>query len=660
MMRLRLPPPSAPTVVTLGATNVSTSSATLNGTVNPGRLSTTVRFQYGTSTSYGSTITAAQSPVTGSVNVSVSAGLTGLSPNTLYHYRVVATNSAGTRNGADQTFKPGSDDVTGPAITNLAAASPNVGDNITVTATITDPQGLAAVDLHYARGGSASYSQVNMLSLGANTHSGTIPGSAVTATGVACFITAEDNLGNVSRSDTASIQVGFPSGTLTTSIPGGAFRDGFPKDKWRLISIPGNIADTTVNSIIRAELNSTPSDETWKIFRFTGPEPDDYVAASSFISGESYFLKQVVEEAVHFTLGAGRSVDLTGFTWTIPSHRWHFISSPYPFPVTVAADQGTFIGPYTYGEFGAEGQEGWSMAQVQTTFQPWGGYIIYNNTYQPQALEIKPPGLAKAILPKGTDKPIDGWLLHLTAEGAHYFDAGNTVGRIQGAAEGLDDHDHPEPPYLDGYVSLAMERPDWSPNAGLSRFTSDVRTLDETNGVWDLDLRTRRESGPVAITYEIQGEVPPGSQVVLLDLVRRRAYDLTAGELPEAITNYSEQLPRRLKVIAGTPDYVQATIEEALAQLPEEFALSQNYPNPFNPSTTIEYALPKPARVSLRVYNLLGREIAVLVNDWQDMGYYEIVWQGRDRAGRSVASGVYFAVLQADGHMLTRKMLLLR
>jgi hypothetical protein len=182
----------------------------------------------------------------------------------------------------------------------------------------------------------------------------------------------------------------------------------------------------------------------------------------------------------------------------------------------------------------------------------------------------------------------------------------------------------------------------------------------ETNGLWDLDLRTKGEAGPIIITYNIQGEVPSGSQVVLLDLVQRRACDLTAGEPPEAITNYSENLPYRLKVITGTPDYVQGAIEEALAQLPEEFTLSQNYPNPFNPSTTIEYALPLPARVSLRVYNLLGREIAVLVNDWQDMGYYEIVWQGRDRAGRSVASGVYFAVLQADGHLLTRKMLLLK
>ena len=552
-------------------------------------------------------------------------------------------------------------DITGPSITNISTTSnPSIGNNITVTANITDPQGLAAVDLHYARGGASAFTRTSMSFQGSDTELGAIPGSAVTEKGVAYFISAEDEAGNVSRSDTASIQVSFPSGTFTTSMSGGAFRTGFPKNQWRLISIPGDIDTRSVSSIIRAGLGSDASDETWNIFRYTGPGNDDYATASSFASGESYFLKQVVEESVHFTLGAGRSVDLTGWSLTLPARKWRFIAAPYPFAVSVAADQGTFKGPYAYGAFGSGGQEGWSTAQVQTTFQPWGGYIVYNNTDETQTLELKPAGLAKALLAKGTEELVDGWLLHLTAEGKRYFDAGNVIGRIEGASDDRDEFDSPEPPYLEGYISLALDRPDWSPNAGMSLFTSDVRALDETNGLWDLDLRTRGEAGPITITYNIQGEAPPGSQVVLLDLVQRRACDITAGEPPEAITNYSEQLPYRLKVIAGAPDYVRGAIEEALAQLPEEFALSQNYPNPFNPSTTIEYALPLPARVSLRIYNLLGREVAALVNDWQDMGYHEIVWQGRDQAGRSVASGVYFAVLHADGHILTRKMLLLK
>jgi phosphodiesterase/alkaline phosphatase D-like protein len=94
----------SPTVTTLSATIIGSTSSTLNGTVNANGASSTVQFDYGTTTSYGNTVTASQSPVTGSSNINVSANLTGLTPNTLYHFRCRATNSAGTNYGADSTF----------------------------------------------------------------------------------------------------------------------------------------------------------------------------------------------------------------------------------------------------------------------------------------------------------------------------------------------------------------------------------------------------------------------------------------------------------------------------------------------------------------------------------------------------------------------------
>lgn len=95
---------SAPTVVTTAATAITGTGATLNGTVNANGASTTVTFQYGLTTSYGSTITATQSPVTGNTTTPVSGAVTGLTPNTLYHYRAVGVNSQGTTNGNDMTF----------------------------------------------------------------------------------------------------------------------------------------------------------------------------------------------------------------------------------------------------------------------------------------------------------------------------------------------------------------------------------------------------------------------------------------------------------------------------------------------------------------------------------------------------------------------------
>ena len=89
---------------TLQATNIESSSTLLNGLVNANLMSTMVSFEYGITTSYGNSISASQSPVTGNSNTPVSASLIGLSPLTTYHFRVKITNSSGTSFGNDMVF----------------------------------------------------------------------------------------------------------------------------------------------------------------------------------------------------------------------------------------------------------------------------------------------------------------------------------------------------------------------------------------------------------------------------------------------------------------------------------------------------------------------------------------------------------------------------
>src|SRR5439155_1384117 len=92
----------SPAVTTNPATNVASVSATLNGSVNPRGSTTTVYFQWGTTTSYGHT-TPMQTQ-TGNTYRNVTANISGLTRNTTYHFRIVATNSAGNRRGSDRTF----------------------------------------------------------------------------------------------------------------------------------------------------------------------------------------------------------------------------------------------------------------------------------------------------------------------------------------------------------------------------------------------------------------------------------------------------------------------------------------------------------------------------------------------------------------------------
>jgi hypothetical protein len=98
------PAPTAPTVVTGGASNITRTTSTVSGTVNPEGQQTSYYFEYGTSTAYGAA-TASGSAGSGSASVPVSTVLSGLRRRTIYHYRLVATNPSGTSYGADRTFK---------------------------------------------------------------------------------------------------------------------------------------------------------------------------------------------------------------------------------------------------------------------------------------------------------------------------------------------------------------------------------------------------------------------------------------------------------------------------------------------------------------------------------------------------------------------------
>ncbi len=94
--------------------------------------------------------------------------------------------------------------------------------------------------------------------------------------------------------------------------------------------------------------------------------------------------------------------------------------------------------------------------------------------------------------------------------------------------------------------------------------------------------------------------------------------------------------------------------------IPDQFELLQNYPNPFNPETIIRFGLPRDQHISLRIYSILGQEITMLLDKFVAKGYHEIVWDGRNRAGKEVSSAIYLYALRYGDQMLVRKMMLLR
>ena len=95
--------------------------------------------------------------------------------------------------------------------------------------------------------------------------------------------------------------------------------------------------------------------------------------------------------------------------------------------------------------------------------------------------------------------------------------------------------------------------------------------------------------------------------------------------------------------------------DEAIKILPKDYSLLQNYPNPFNSSTTISFALPKKELVMLKIYDILGREVATLVNEYKEAGNYQVNF-----VSNGLASGLYVYKIEAGRYIAVKKMLYIR
>ena len=174
--------------------------------------------------------------------------------------------------------------------------------------------------------------------------------------------------------------------------------------------------------------------------------------------------------------------------------------------------------------------------------------------------------------------------------------------------------------------------------------TTTHGTSSVANGVLTCTIDSLAVGDTVRITITVRAD----SAGILAD-----RSSVTANESDEFPQNNKDRDTTTVTPVTGTESGKNA------AALPSRFGLSQNYPNPFNPSTVIGYQLPERAFVSLKVYNILGQEVATLVNGPQDAGYKSVKFETGSAAG-GLPSGVYIFRLQAGTFIESKKLLLVR
>jgi hypothetical protein len=200
------------------------------------------------------------------------------------------------------------------------------------------------------------------------------------------------------------------------------------------------------------------------------------------------------------------------------------------------------------------------------------------------------------------------------------------------------------------YTAYSVARQETSPNADSTPYFDVYLSWSENGGAtWNGYKQVTNLSGPVRdCRYPCLAPVNDITGGYYVNI------EYQNDSIPGSATNGAAESPARqhfMRIKLSNP----IGVKNIGSEIPYNFNLQQNFPNPFNPSTTIKFAIPKTAFVTLKVYDITGKEIAVLVNENLQVGYKEVVFNSNN-----LASGIYFYSIASGNYKDTKKMVLVK
>ena len=541
--------PASLLAVTNPASDISYTTAVINGTVNSDGLTMNVSFDYGESTTYGNSISATPSSVSNTENNPVSAELVDLYVGATYHYRVVLSNDEYTLYGADNTF------TTLPYPTQL---------NLTYT-----------VD-------------------------------------------------------------------FTTKSRGSDYKP----DEYRLVGLPGG------NDEMIANIFSGKQGEDWQVFWDNGEDSDymiEYNGDNIFrqIPGRAFWMLNKGPLNINQQNKQAAGLNNDGEVEVSIHPGWNLITNPFNEPISwikIKAVNSIVANRPLYAF-----NENWDDTNL--IMMPFAGYYFDNQNPDRTILRI-PFDPVTVSIPKLTEESEYNWKVNIAAKTDQFTDDIAYFAVHENASRTKDEFEYRRPRAVGDILSVYFDRPDWEAPAGT--FNCDIRPPVKDIEEWPFKVLIP-DMNSANISFIGIEDIPEEFSVYLVNDSKRIYYDLrndpSIQYTPETkLTNFT--------VIVGKETLVQNRLEESI---PREFDLGRNFPNPFNPSTTIPFALPTDAHVTIKIYNILGEEVCTLLSKDLETGRHYTSWNGKDRNGNSVTSGVYiYQMATNSGKQLSGKMMLLK
>jgi hypothetical protein len=401
-------------------------------------------------------------------------------------------------------------------------------------------------------------------------------------------------------------------------------------------------------------------DTKWRLFRWNS---DKYL---QLLDSNSFNLKQ----GDGFWLITCDDKPLTFYnTITTPTNTlykvtlrpgWNMIGNPFLFNVPITSliiPQGKLI----ENKLLEWNPDGYYTLQ-NNIMAPWKGFFLRNNESQDVEIQIKPV-YSSGLFSKITKYYGYGeWKMKLTI--------GNNFAGLGCLIESKDDwdpNDLSEPPAAPtvqdknnmemqdkSQVKIRFPHNDWKQCKG--NYLMDYRAIGNYGKSWDVGFErqwsTQYPDKEYDLEIYLEGNIPENNQIVLYDYGSNKEVNINKdSENRSRIRFYEGQKNKNMRISVGESDYLKKDKEERI----KDFRLYQNYPNPFNPSTGIGYLVPFSSQVTIKVYNILGQVVDILVDRYHNPGSYSVEWHPNNLPG-----GIYYLELLSNNFKDTKKMVYLK
>ena len=571
-------------------------------------------------------------------------GVSGLNPNTPYYYRVRAVNNGGTSANSNVVTVSTLPNHPGTP-TTLAATGIGTG-TATLNGTF-NPNG-ANTSAWFEWGmdaGLATSSSTTKQDIGAGSITKSITQTIASLnTGQQYYFrVVAQNAAGESRGSILNFSTTLPAYPATfalsntTLFPSRTSPGDYLTSDYRLFGLPGNSGAAV------ATLFTGVAEKDWRVSWDNG-NPSNYIvrhdasATFTLATGKAFWVLSKGPLTVSATVASAPLN--TSQEVEIPLHAgWNVITNPYTQAVSWSRIQtANTTGEPIYSFTG-------SFA-VASTFDPYAGYYYYNT---PNASVLKIPYGALFKLSEPPSDPAS-WRITVAVKSGEASDNTTSFGVASKSELERQTLSYHKPRTIADGVSTSFNRPDL--DFQYPEFATDIRPEFDTMQEWSFDFRGK-VGEKADISFLGLASVTASQEIWLIDHQRAKASNLRIDSV-YTITPATSLC--KFTVLVGEQYSIEKRLESVL---PTDFSIDRNFPNPFNPSTNISVTVPRDAKVSLRIHDVLGREITTMFVGYLGPGRHWFTWNGTDHTGRAVASGVYFARLQvADGPSFIQKMLM--